>query len=1117
MSKNIRIRTEPNGDNVNIKVQLSQDFDFLEILSLKISQEDVYRNFYSDYGVVVGRVSINSGVGIPNANVSIFIPLTDDDAEDLEISSLYPYSDLSIVNSDGIRYNLLPKDSQDECHTPVGTISNKRDLLDNDKLLEVYEKYYKYTTTTNDSGDFMIFGVPVGNHILNVDVDLSDIGIYSQRPYDFIEGGNPTKLFESPTKFKGGINLNSLTQLKNRQIGVNVIPFWGENLGSEVGITRVDVDLNYNLVPKAIFVGSIFGDNEINSVNKNCRPRKKLGKVCEMSEGGGTIEMLRKTQFGENERFDIEGGQLINDNGAWAYQIPMNLDYMISDEYGNLIPTEDITRGIPTRARLRFKIDTDVDGGEGRLRTRAKYLVPHNPTSQNEVNYNFDDTTPDIHFRDFHWNKIYTVKNFIGRFQPNNNVNNRNFIGFKDVDNCVGTKNPIPFNHMDKDFNPLFLILCLILTIIIGVITVVNSIISFGLKIGPFNLRICKLGIKCFNFKCGDGEKKFTPGCNSSCPGAEDNVIKHAQDCVEITLADALNVIEFDFYNDWLNGSLYSFLLKYKKKKKVEKFCGDDTHNGTNYLVNTNKTNEVSVDGQDVAIRDGVVVSKNGELFYKPISTQNNVMYATDIYNLGSVFDCDWQGISKVHNELTSTSYQLPEFTSDGTEPTLEPLLLEITCLAVTTNSSQTLNIRRISEIGVEFTEVANKLINNKDVNNVLLRNKLIKLNDSNLINANIGDIDSTFDGNGYISYRNLSTKNSLEQPFGNSFYFYFGTKPNNTSLDLMNSKYFSTCTRLIKNNIIINGDVINVTFIDGNDGIITIDVIGGSGNYSYQWFTSNNVVFSTMKDISGLSEGAYYVIVTDDENGMSNKRVFSINGLKAIQTTIKTQDVRVSNDGKIEISSITGGDGPYDIEILTPSGSILSYDNILYTLTIPNLGLGTYSITISDDKGVVSPITISVELTYPTSLGITTPIVISPSCYMTNDGEINFTVIGGTSPYDIKLTGPSGETYRDVNNSGLSGGTYNLVVDDYYGQTLSQNIIVPIIPNLVLSYSILTTQFTLNGTIDGVTYNLYHDESLIQSMVASGISIIFNGNGIGSYEVLIINSPCSGSNIVIV
>ena len=74
MPKSIRIRTEPGVDR-NINVKIDQDFDSLEILSLKLRQEDLYTQFCADYGVVVGRIVANGGIGIPNAHVSIFIPL----------------------------------------------------------------------------------------------------------------------------------------------------------------------------------------------------------------------------------------------------------------------------------------------------------------------------------------------------------------------------------------------------------------------------------------------------------------------------------------------------------------------------------------------------------------------------------------------------------------------------------------------------------------------------------------------------------------------------------------------------------------------------------------------------------------------------------------------------------------------------------------------------------------------------------------------------------------------------------------------------------------------------------------------------------------------------------
>ena len=69
--KSIRIPVS-SGDKL-INVELKNDIDLLEILSLKFTQTDVYSSgLCSDYGVVCGRISANNGLGIPNAKVSIF-------------------------------------------------------------------------------------------------------------------------------------------------------------------------------------------------------------------------------------------------------------------------------------------------------------------------------------------------------------------------------------------------------------------------------------------------------------------------------------------------------------------------------------------------------------------------------------------------------------------------------------------------------------------------------------------------------------------------------------------------------------------------------------------------------------------------------------------------------------------------------------------------------------------------------------------------------------------------------------------------------------------------------------------------------------------------------------
>ena len=56
MPKSYRLRTQLGVDQT-LQLNVEQDFDFLELLSMKLTQGDAYTRFCADYGVVVGRVS----------------------------------------------------------------------------------------------------------------------------------------------------------------------------------------------------------------------------------------------------------------------------------------------------------------------------------------------------------------------------------------------------------------------------------------------------------------------------------------------------------------------------------------------------------------------------------------------------------------------------------------------------------------------------------------------------------------------------------------------------------------------------------------------------------------------------------------------------------------------------------------------------------------------------------------------------------------------------------------------------------------------------------------------------------------------------------------------------
>lgn len=525
MSKSYRIRTKPGEDDGYLKVNLdlNQNYDFLEILSLKISQKEEYQGFCADYGVIAGRIDINNGFGVPNVKVSIFVPIEESDVDNPLISELYPYTSPSDgqKNSNGIRYNLLPNKQQNFDHTPVGTIPSKREMLDNKTTLEIYEKYYKYTTTTNKAGDFILFGVPVGEHTLHYDMDVSDIGFISARPYELISQGYSEDLFENRFKFKSNNNLNNLTQIFSENISVDVLPYWCDSLkvGNTLGIVRKDISIDLDLIPTAIFTGSIFSDDEKDSLNKNCRPDRDMGKMNEVITNSGKIEAIRRTVDGTIESYEIKGNS-IDDNGNWSLQIPMNLRKVVTDEFGKLIPSPDGIKGIATESDMRFRISMDASDTDKRLRQRVKFLVP-NMTG----NYNFspvsyedlritdkwvkneqlstvtvgtpyeDDLTNQYNYIEdfftFRWKKVYTVKQYIGRYQKSQNDETRGFIGIKDIVNGFGV-NKFPSNRVDTTIHPLYTIICIILSLFAHLVGVINGIIQFinGLITTLCNIKI---------------------------------------------------------------------------------------------------------------------------------------------------------------------------------------------------------------------------------------------------------------------------------------------------------------------------------------------------------------------------------------------------------------------------------------------------------------------------------------------------------------------------------------------------------------------------------------------------------------------------------------------------
>jgi hypothetical protein len=508
-NESIRIRTTPGVDK-NIRIELNQDFDFLEILSLKISQEDLYQPFCANYGVVVGRVIANKGFGIPNAKVSIFIPITDEDKKNELIKDLYPFKNPYQKNKDGIRYNLLLSKATCALNVGVGTFPTKEEVLDNDIVLEVFDKYYKYTTKTNFAGDFMIFGVPVGQQTLHMDLDMSDIGAVSVRPYELIGEGFPEKLFASKSEFKKSTNLDSLPQIKTGNKGIDVIPFWGDSETCEVGITRADFDSGLEIKPTALFFGSIFTDSGKMALNKGCNPKNDMGEEDNLRTGEGRIEMIRVSEIDtlnwvnnsdvipvSLEDFSIDGGELIDEDGVFAFPVPMNIGYVITDEFGNLIPSPDTSIGVATKGMYRFKMNFTQPADNPKFRT-AHMLFPSFGRDFGGTLGAVNGTTPggtedqrftndisaysDIKkdFQLFEWKQLYTIAHYIKKYKKGGN--RFSHIGIKNTDVSSET-NLFPFTTAIWKFDIIYYIIAFLVDIMAFFIKLIIILISFCIGI----------------------------------------------------------------------------------------------------------------------------------------------------------------------------------------------------------------------------------------------------------------------------------------------------------------------------------------------------------------------------------------------------------------------------------------------------------------------------------------------------------------------------------------------------------------------------------------------------------------------------------------------------------
>lgn len=455
--KSYRIKMDLNNpQETNIKIDLKNNIDELNFLTLKLTQEEIYQSTNADFGVVVGRVIANDGVGLPNAKISIFIPIDEEDKNNPDIVSIYPYESPLDENKEGKRYNLLDRVSvMDEYgfykpKQPFGSFPSKIETLSNETNLQVYEKYYKYNTLTNEYGDYILFGIPIGTQTLHLSVDITDIGEYSMNPMQMINNlGYSPNLFSSDGFYiKEQKRLVDLPHIETQDIDINVTPFWGDDSLSTIGIVRQDFNVKATINTSTIIFGSLatMGENcYIGSPTTSGEGRKDRGfKILSPNVYGGSSNTMtrdiRTLRCTKNIKFRVysyrntipqniinkdisNNGNEINtrtdiyelseneysiytdDEGFFVLNINCNYEKIIKNDEGvDVIVDVNDRRGVFTKFRGMFTVEIEDDvftqminmgdtytGKAPVILTRGKLKFPQSNDSLRDVSGNEEE------------------------------------------------------------------------------------------------------------------------------------------------------------------------------------------------------------------------------------------------------------------------------------------------------------------------------------------------------------------------------------------------------------------------------------------------------------------------------------------------------------------------------------------------------------------------------------------------------------------------------------------------------------------------------------------------------------------------------------------------------
>lgn len=255
----------------------------------------------------------------------------------------------------------------------------------------------------------------------------------------------------------------------------------------------------------------------------------------------------------------------------------------------------------------------------------------------------------------------------------------------------------------------------------------------------------------------------------------------------------------------------------------------------------------------------------------------------------------------------------------------------------------------------------------------------------------------------------------------------------------------------LTLNEIIPESNGFNISCFGAADASINPNPSGGTGNYTYVWSGPDGFT-SEESSLTNLEAGSYTLAISD-ENGCLIDANYEITEPNELIVT-EDLDARIpvtcfgEKNGEFTISFDQQSLPPYTItlKLMNESSTLQQVTNFTEdNYSFKGLEGGLYFVEIEDANGCIRLVE-NILVDQPetglqlTDIQITDYNGYEISCAGESDGSISFVVTGNQGQIDYSWVGPNGFASTEDNLQGLEAGTYELLLADESGCTLSRS-----------------------------------------------------------------------------